>query len=227
MTLFLLSEELYFPHPRLSDDDGLLALGGDLSIERLVLAYRKGIFPWYSEDSPILWWSPDPRLVLFPHEIHLSKRLKRTIRQHKFRITFDTAFREVIEGCAQERPNSKGTWIVPEMSRAYRELHTAGYAHSVEVWIGEKLVGGIYGVSLGGCFFGESMFSRVSNASKVALATLADYLQERGFDLVDCQVTSDHLLSLGAREVSRNDFLALLEQSMKKPTRKGRWDPGD
>lgn len=223
MTLFLLSEALSFPPAGLADPDGLLAVGGDLSEERLTLAYRKGIFPWYSEGEPLLWWSPDPRLVLFPEDLHLSRSLKKTIHRGTFRVTFDTAFGEVISCCADHRPNAHGTWILPEMSKAYRQLHASGIAHSVEAWHEGRLAGGLYGVSLGGCFFGESMFTRVPNASKVALAALVSFLMNKNFDLVDCQVTSDHLLRLGAKEISRVAFLQLLERSMEKPTLKGKW----
>lgn len=226
MTLFLLSEALSFPPPRLANADGLLAVGGDLSQGRLILAYRMGIFPWYSEGEPLLWWSPDPRLVLFPSEFHISRSLKRVIKRGDFRITFDTAFKEVISGCAARRTKSPGTWILPEMERAYQKLHDIGIAHSVEAWRNGNLAGGVYGVSLGGCFFGESMFSRVSNASKVALWALIKFLQNQKFDLVDCQVASEHLLRLGAREIPRNIFLSKLEKSMKKRTLRGKWTLG-
>lgn len=221
--LFHLSEELRFPSPRLANVDGLLAIGGDLTEQRLMLAYRMGIFPWYSEGDPLLWWSPDPRLVLFPDDFHVSRRLRRTLRKKTFHITFDTAFEQVVAGCAARRPKSGGTWIVPEMALAYQRLHWAGVAHSVEVWRDGSLAGGLYGVSLGGCFFGESMFSRASDASKAALDALIRFIQKRGFDLVDCQVTSGHLLRLGAKEVPRNMFLDILEKSMSKPTLEGRW----
>ena len=215
MTLFLLSEKLAFPSPRFSNPDGLLAVGGDLSKERLVLAYRMGIFPWYSKGDPVLWWSPDPRLVLPVNAFHVSRSLKRVIEKGTFRITFDTAFDRVISGCAARRQKGgRGTWIVPEMAAAYIGLHEAGIAHSVEAWRGDDLAGGLYGVSLGRCFFGESMFTRMTNASKVALAALVSYIKSKGFDFVDCQVTSDHLLGMGAKEVSRDTFLAMLETSM-------------
>lgn len=224
MPLFRLSDEIAFPPPELSEPDGLLAVGGDLSVDRLLMAYRMGIFPWYAQENPILWWSPDPRLVLFPDEFHLSRRLKRTLKQEKFTVTYDTAFESVIEGCAGERKDPGGTWILPEMSSAYVNLHRAGFAHSVEVWRQEKLVGGLYGVSLGGCFFGESMFSRVSDASKVALSSLVSFARRADFDMIDCQVTSDHLLSLGARELTRWEFLQRLGASLKKATLKGMWE---
>ena len=223
MTLYLLSEELSFPSPRLADSNGLLAVGGDLSMERLVLAYQMGIFPWYSEETPILWWSPDPRLVLFPGDLHISRSLKRVVDKGVFGITFDTAFDRVISECAACRAKGDGTWIVPEMIAAYMKLHEAGVAHSVEAWCGNDLVGGLYGVSLGKCFFGESMFSRVSNASKVALASLVSFVKKRDFDFVDCQVTNSHLLRMGAKEISRDAFLEMLEKSISGATCHGNW----
>ena len=223
MPIFVLSKEIRFPPPHLATPEGLLAVGGDLSEERLILAYRMGIFPWYSEGEPLLWWSPDPRLVLLPSKFHLSRSLKRVIQKGCFQVTFDTAFKEVVYGCAASRRNSSGTWIVPEMVKAYQKLNDMGIAHSVESWQNGRLEGGLYGVSLGGCFFGESMFSRISNASKVALWTLVDFLKNRRFDLVDCQVTSDHLLSLGAEEMPRSRFLENLKQSLEKPTLTGKW----
>jgi len=207
----------------MADTDGLLAIGGDLSEQRLILAYSMGIFPWYSKGDPILWWSPDPRLVLLPEDFHMSRSLKRVIRKQRFQITFDRAFEQVVAGCAERRPKSNGTWIVPEMARAYHRLHLSGIAHSVEAWLDGILAGGIYGVSLGGCFFGESMFSRTSNASKVAMEALIRFALEREFDLVDCQVTSGHLLRLGAKEMPRKIFLGMLEKSMAKPTLGGKW----
>jgi len=224
MTPFLLSKEICFPHPRLANSHGLLAVGGDLCESRLILAYRNGIFPWYSEGEPLLWWSPDPRLVLLPNDFHVSRRLKRTIDKGTFELTFDTAFMEVVEGCAARRNESSGTWIVPEMVKAYQNLHDIGIAHSVEVWQEGALAGGLYGVSLGGCFFGESMFSKISNASKVALWALVEFLKMRNFDLLDCQVTSEHLVQLGAKEIPRTIFLANLARSMKKPTLSGKWN---
>jgi leucyl/phenylalanyl-tRNA--protein transferase len=224
MPLFQLSEEIAFPRPDLAEDNGLLALGGDLSIERLLNAYALGIFPWYSEGDPILWWSPDPRLVLYPQTFHESRSLQRVRRSEAFRVTMDQAFDKVIAACArQPRPGQDGTWITDEMQAAYRALHDAGFAHSVECWSGDRLVGGLYGVSLGGCFFGESMFSTQSNASKVALATLVERLAGWDFDLIDCQVHTGHLERLGAQEIGRTDFLETLAESMRKPTRRGVW----
>jgi len=224
MPVFQLTQKLLFPPPRLAREDGLLAVGGDLSRERLLLAYRLGIFPWFSEDMPILWWSPDPRLVLYPADLKISGRMKRTLRKNIFRISLDCAFEQVISACAEVRLNAgEQTWIVADMISAYTRLYEAGFAHSVEVWHGEELAGGLYGVSLGGCFFGESMFTRVSNASKVALVNLASHLIRHGFDLIDCQVYTPHLLRMGAREIPRHRFLAQLNESLRKPTIKGKW----
>lgn len=221
MPVYLLTEELLFPPPHLADKSGLLAVGGDLSAERLLLAYSSGIFPWYSDDEPILWWSPDPRLVLYPDELKVSGSLRKVLRKQAFRVTLDTAFPQVITACASIR---ESTWIIDDMIQAYCRLHDAGYAHSVEVWQDGELAGGLYGVSLGRCFFGESMFSRRSNASKVALYYLVEHVKTLHFDLIDCQVTSDHLLSLGAREIPRRQFLAEVKQSLKSPTFMGKWE---
>jgi leucyl/phenylalanyl-tRNA--protein transferase len=224
MPVFLLSEELKFPHPNLASKEGLLAVGGDLSVERLLLAYRHGIFPWFSDNEPVLWWSPDPRLVLFPGEIYISRSLGKIIKKDFFQVTVDRAFQRVISECAQIRiENDEPTWIVNDMLEAYCRLHDSGFAHSVETWYKGKLVGGLYGVSLGRCFFGESMFARTSNASKVALAKLVEHLNKLSFELIDCQVTTQHLIRMGAREISRGRFLALLEEAMKFPTIKGKW----
>jgi len=196
-----------------------LAIGGDLSPERLLLAYRMGIFPWYSNGDPILWWSPDPRFVLFPKEFHVARRLARTIRQGVFRVTRDAAFRDVIHGCAQARgPGREDTWITEEMMRAYIRLHEEGWAHSVEAWFENQLAGGLYGVSIGRAFFGESMFTRKSNASKVAMVHLIEHIRQRGFGFVDCQVRTRHLVRMGAREISRTQFLSLLRGAiMRQP----------
>ncbi len=188
------------------------------------MAYKMGIFPWYSAGEPILWWSPDPRLVLFPQDFHISRSLKKTLKKNLFQTTIDCAFKQVIIGCAEPREgNRSDTWILPEMMDAYGKLHSAGFAHSVEVWRKGLLVGGLYGVSLGGCFFGESMFSRVSNASKVALVSLVEFLGLHSFDMLDCQVKTDHLIQFGAKEVSRRHFLKILSMSLKKPTHRGKW----
>lgn len=224
MPVFFLSDAFRFPNPRYASQEGLLAVGGDLDPQRILLAYRQGIFPWYSKGEPILWWSPDPRLVLFPHEFKISKSLKRVINQSQFEITFDREFQSVISECAEIREERKeATWIGMDMIEAYCQLHAMGYAHSVEAWQNKVLVGGLYGVSLGSCFFGESMFTRVSNASKMALTGLIHFLRSHQFDLIDCQVTTDHLISMGAREISRNRFLGLLQASLKNPTMQGKW----
>jgi len=201
-----------------------LAVGGDLSRERLLLAYRMGIFPWYSRYEPILWWSPDPRLVLYPGELRTSKSLQKTIKKGLFRVTMDQAFEAVINACAQSRTSAdEGTWIVEEMIDAYCNLHESGFAHSVEAWREDKLVGGLYGVSLGRCFFGESMFTHISNASKVAFVTLVKHLQALNFNLIDCQVTTPHLLKFGAHEIPRARYLNELDKSLKPSTLKGQW----
>jgi leucyl/phenylalanyl-tRNA--protein transferase len=224
MTVYLLSEKLVFPPPNWAREDGLLAVGGDLSVPRLLRAYAMGIFPWYSHGEPICWWSPDPRLVLKPDRIHLPHSLKKTMRRGRFEVTLDTAFRDVITACARIRRRAQqGTWIVPEMIEAYCRLHDAGYAHSAESWRDGRLAGGLYGVSLGGMFFGESMFTRVSDASKVAFATLMAGLRSRRFHLVDCQISTDHLKRFGACEIPRSDFLQRLERAMQIQTLRGRW----
>lgn len=208
MPVYRLSDELMFPHPSLADPSGLLAVGGDLSPERLLLAYAHGIFPWYSPEDPILWWSPDPRLILLPAELKISRSLRRTLKKKVFTVTLDGAFGEVIRACANARPQ---TWITGEMMEAYEKLHEMGFAHSVETYFEDRLVGGLYGISLGRAFCGESMFSLVSDASKVALVALADYLRRLDFQFIDCQVPTDHLKSLGAKEIPREKFLALLK----------------
>lgn len=207
----------------LKEPDGLLAVGGDLSIERLIAAYTQGIFPWYSDDHPILWWSPDPRMLLAPDEIKVSKSLAKKLRQQRFHVTFDQCFKEVIIECSKPRLE-KGrlqteTWIVDEMIEAYIQLHKAGFAHSVECWLDNKLVGGLYGVAIGEVFFGESMFSRVSDASKIAFVTLAQRLQQWHFKLIDCQVYTSHLESLGAKMLSRQQFINLLQQHTNSPSK--------
>jgi len=191
----------------LDDPNGLLAAGGDLSPERLIDAYTRGIFPWFNDEDPVLWWSPDPRMVLFPRELHVSRSLRRVIRSGQFAVTLDRAFTDVVEGCAAPRANQDGTWITDDMALAYSRLAELGYAHSVEVWEGEALVGGLYGVAVGRVFYGESMFSRTNNASKVALAYLARQLERWKFVLIDCQMATGHLASLGAREIPRAEFL--------------------
>ena len=225
MPVYRLTEEIIFPPPQLADKTGLLAVGGDLCEERLLLAYSLGIFPWYSEDEPILWWSPDPRLVLSPCKITVSKSLEKVIKKGVFDITFDAAFEQVISLCSSAgRRKNEGTWILPEMIDAYCVLHESGHAHSVEAWKDGNLAGGLYGVSLGRCFFGESMFTLESNASKVAFACLVKYLAENSFDLIDCQISTGHLKRFGARDIPRSLFLKQLKKSLALPTLKGKWD---
>ena len=218
-----------FPDVRraLRHPNGLLAAGGDLAPERLVSAYRRGIFPWYSPGDPILWWSPDPRTVLFPTRLHSSRSLRKRLRQRSLAVTLDRSFAHVIRACATPRGPDGGTWIVPEMIAAYEDLHRLGLAHSVEVWQGQELVGGLYGVAVGRVFYGESMFSAVDDASKVALVHLCQVLAGWGFGLIDCQMRTDHLLSLGAEEMSRADFVALLGRFCRLPGRAGPWDDGE
>jgi leucyl/phenylalanyl-tRNA--protein transferase len=211
MPVFYLTEELVFPPVNLADEDGLLAYGGDLSIERLLLAYQEGIFPWYNE-PPILWWSPDPRFVLFPEELKLSASMKQVLKKGIFKITFDEDFAGVIAGCKDSpRRGQDGTWITKEVEAAYIALHKAGYAHSVECWQDGALVGGFYGVMLGDCFFGESMFASVSNASKAAFVTFVQKAVVLGLRVIDCQVYTEHLASLGARFISRKAFLQMIQ----------------
>lgn len=206
-----------FPHPSLAEDNGLLAFGGDLSIQRLLKAYTNGIFPWYSQGQPIMWWSLDPRLVLFPAEFKPSKSLRRLVKKQKFTVTFDMAFRDVIRACADmPRPDQEGTWIIPEMINAYENLFNNGYAHSCETWLNGKLVGGLYGVSIGKAFFGESMFHSITDASKVAFYHFIKHLEQSGFYFVDAQMHTNHLVSLGAREISREKYLNLLEKAVSE-----------
>ena len=224
MPVYRLTRELVFPHPREAEPDGLLAVGGDLGSARLLLAYSMGIFPWYSDGQPILWWSPDPRCVLDLEDFHVSRRLRRVLNQGRFRVSFDEDFRAVIRACAAvERPGQDGTWITAEMEQAYVRLYEAGLAHSVECRLGTDLVGGIYGIALGRGFFGESMFHRERDASTVALARLVERLAGWGFHFIDAQVTTSHMLSLGAREVPRTAFLERLEAALRHPTRRGNW----
>ncbi len=224
MPVFQLTGDLVFPDPSRADFDGLLAVGGDLGIERLLLSYRLGIFPWYSDGDPILWWSPDPRIVLFPEELKVSRSLRQTIKKGIFRVTLDTAFEEVIRNCATvHKKRDGGTWITEEMIEAYIDLHNAGYAHSVESWLDNTLAGGLYGVSLGGVFFGESMFTLKNNASKVAFVKLTGKLVEWDFPVIDCQITTDHMIRFGARELPRPEFMTRLKRALKLPTRKGKW----
>lgn len=215
MPVFRLTEELIFPNPELAEEDGLLAVGGDLSEDRLLLAYSMGIFPWYADSPPVLWWSPDPRLVLIPDELKISRSLRQVINKGLFTIKMDTAFAEVIRSCAGiRREGQHGTWITEEMIEAYIRMHHAGYAHSVESWQNGELAGGLYGLALGKAFFGESMFARKSGASKVALVALAEYLRALDYSFIDCQVTTEHLKSLGAKEVPRRKFLQMLKEAL-------------
>jgi len=213
-----------FPNPRHASDEGLLAFGGDLSPNRLLSAYRKGIFPWYSEGDPILWWSPDPRLLLYPDAFKTSRSFARVLRNGGFTVSFDHAFAEVISYCGSvPREGQNGSWLLPEMQEAYIRLHQMGFAHSVEVYREERLVGGLYGIAMGKAFFGESMFSLVSNASKVAFRALSDVLGGRGYDFIDCQMKTAHLMRLGAVEVSRISYLDQLEKSLENSSDVGVW----
>ena len=224
MPVYRLGPELAFPDPALAEPDGLLAVGGDLSCERLLLAYASGIFPWFSDDLPILWHSPDPRTVLLPDALRVSRSLAKTLRQERFEVRLDTAFDRVIARCAEvKRPEGDGTWITSDMQAAYGSLHEEGYAHSVESYRDGELVGGLYGVSLGHAFFGESMFADAPDASKVAFVRLVRQLSEWGFDLIDCQVHTHHLERFGAEAWPRDRFLAALARSLEAPTRRGQW----
>ncbi len=212
--MLLLSKELIFPPVHLANEDGLLAVGGDLSSERLLLAYKSGIFPWYNQGEPIIWYSPDPRMVLFPHQLKISKSMRQLIRKNEFTITYNQNFEKVISNCKNifRAADQGGTWITNEMQQAYINLHKKGFAKSVEVWQGNELVGGLYGIDLGTVFCGESMFSKVSNASKLAFIYLAQKLEKENYKLIDCQVYNNHLASLGAEEITREEFLKLLSK---------------
>ena len=223
----LIPEVSFFPPTEEAEGDGLLAVGGDLTKERLLAAYSKGIFPWYEAGQPILWWSPDPRLVLIPEELKISRSLRKALRKQQFEIRFDSAFQQVIKACADVRTQQgEGTWIIPEMQQAYTELHQDGFAHSVESWLDGELAGGLYGISLGQCFFGESMFSTRNDSSKVALVALVEFSKQVGIKMIDCQMTTSHLLSLGAREIKRKVFLQNLKIHLEEPTLKGSWNNG-
>lgn len=219
------SPVIEFPDVELAmhDPDGLLALGGALTTEWLLHAYRRGIFPWYGPGQPILWWAPDPRLVLYPEQLHVSRSLARVIRKGRYTVTLDAAFRDVITACAAPRPGQSGTWITPEMREAYVRFHHEGHAHSAECWYGGELVGGLYGVAIGGIFFGESMFARATDASKVAFVALVRQLARWGFGLIDCQVHTDHLASLGAAAIPRRAFSAILERQCHTPGTVRQW----
>lgn len=224
MPVYQLIDEPVFPPPHRADPSGLLAVGGDLTARRLLEAYRSGVFPWYSSEDPILWWSPDPRCVLFPGELRISHSMRPVLNSGRFEVTFDSDFRSVISHCARvKRGKGEGTWITAEMKAAYCELHAAGHAHSVEVWERGDLAGGLYGVCVGGVFSGESMFALKPNASKVALIRLVERLAAWEFAAIDCQVHSDHLERLGAREIPRAEFLHILRGALRHPAVIGSW----
>jgi leucyl/phenylalanyl-tRNA--protein transferase len=216
MPLFVLDKTLYFPPAHFAEHDGLLAMGGDLSPERLLLAYRNGIFPWY-EEEPILWWSPDPRFVLFPSELKINKSIKPLLKRNEFDFTINKAFKAVIVQCKNiDRPGQDGTWITDEVEKAYLKMHELGYAHSAEVWKDGELVGGFYGIKLGKVFFGESMFSKISNASRYAFIKYIEQLKKEGIELIDCQVYTEYLESFGARMITGKEFTALLKELIPK-----------
>lgn len=224
MPIFRLNREPFFPDPGEADENGLLAVGGDLSVRRLLNAYAMGLFPWFGEGDPILWWSPPERALILPRQEHLSRRTQRTLKRSGFEIRVDTCFEEVVAACAHvPRPGQDSTWITREMREAYVQLHHEGFAHSFETYQGGELVGGLYGVSLGSAFFGESMFSRVDHASRAAFAALCETVWEWGFHFIDGQLPNDNLAQLGAKVMPRKDFLERLERAMKEPTRRGRW----
>lgn len=216
------SQKYWFPHPETSDKQGLLSIGGDLDPERILHAYSQGIFPWFNPGCPILWWSPNPRLILYPDEFKLSKSFKKTVKK-TFDYSIDTAFSEVIKACSSSANRENNSWISQDMIEAYTKLHEMGYAHSFEVWYEGKLVGGLYGMSLGKAFFGESMFHYISDGSKLAMNFLCNTLREWEFDFIDCQLPTTHLLSLGAKVISRKHFLHLLHESLQKPNKIGPW----
>jgi leucyl/phenylalanyl-tRNA---protein transferase len=223
MPVFRLDDRLVFPPVHLAED-GLLALGGDLRPERLLLGYTQGIFPWYAENLPILWHSPDPRMVMTTRDLVIQRSLRKQIKRKPYRLTMDTAFGEVLHGCAGvPRPGQNGTWLIPEMVVAYTKLHELGFAHSVEAWAGDELVGGLYGVSLGAVFFGESMFARATDASKIAFAASVRQLDAWHIGLIDCQVHTEHLERFGAYEVPRQAYLEMLGVALDEPTRRGKW----
>ena len=224
MTVYVLTDDIIFPDTREADASGLVGIGGDLSVDRLLLAYKTGIFPWYADDDPILWFSPDPRLVFYFENYKPSRSLVKVINSNKFQVKFDTDFESVIKKCAAiKRVGQSGTWINDDMIDSYIKMHYAGYAHSVETYLNCELVGGLYGVSLGSAFFGESMFHDVPNASKIAFHFLVLKCKEWNFDFIDSQIPTEHMKRLGAVEISRNQFLSELKESMKNKTRKGRW----
>ncbi len=224
--IILQSNDITFPHPDTANEDGIVAIGGDLSIDRLLLAYQYGYFPWFNPDEPILWWHPNPRFVIFTEDIRVTKSMRPYFNKEKFKLTFDKDFDGVITACETiKRNNQPGTWISEDIKEAYTNLHDLGIAHSVEVWQDDELVGGLYGVSLGKMFFGESMFSKVSNASKFALISLASILRRNGYEIIDCQMPNPHLKSMGGRYISRNVFLSILRSNVYQETLYGDWDP--
>lgn len=215
--MYILGKEISFPPVEAADENGIVAIGGDLSTERLLLAYRSGIFPWYNEDEPIIWWCPDPRFVLFPDDLKISKSMQAVLRNGKFRFSINRAFAQVIQNCKTiERNGQDGTWITAAVQKAYTELHTLGFAHSAEAWMNGELVGGLYGIRMGNVFFGESMFSKQSNASKFAFINYVQQLQKEGVALIDCQVYTEHLESLGAGMIGREEFIGLLNKFARK-----------
>ncbi|HEY1816464.1 MAG TPA: leucyl/phenylalanyl-tRNA--protein transferase [Kofleriaceae bacterium] len=224
MPVYRLDDRLVFPPVHLAED-GLLALGGDLRPERLILGYTKGIFPWYAENLPILWHSPDPRMVMTTRDLVIQRSLRKQIKRKPYKLTMDTAFERVLTGCAgTPRPGQHGTWLIPEMVDAYSKLHVLGFAHSIEAWKDDELVGGLYGVSLGAAFFGESMFAHAPDASKIAFAATVSQLDAWHIGLVDCQVHTDHLERFGAYEVPRLDYLEMLRHALDEPTKRGTWE---
>ncbi|MBI2893311.1 MAG: leucyl/phenylalanyl-tRNA--protein transferase [Deltaproteobacteria bacterium] len=224
MPIHRLRDEIVFPDPARAEWPGIVAVGGDLSAARLLAAYSAGIFPWYERGQPILWWSPDPRLALVPECCHVPRSLRKTIRAGRFEVRLDTEFERVIRRCAEvPRPGQEGTWITEEMILAYVELHRLGFAHSTEAWEGPELAGGLYGVALGAAYFGESMFADRPDASKVAFVALVEKLRAWSFELIDCQMTTPHLLRFGAIEIPRHEFLERLRRALCKPTRRGSW----
>ena len=229
MPIFRLTDSLKFPNPHDADDSGLVAFGGDLSPHRLLAAYAQGLFPWpHGEDLPLLWFSPNPRTVLVPADLHVSRSLQKTLRQGRFTVRFDTAFDRVVHACAvTRRSDQEGTWITPEMRQAYGVLHRLGFAHSAEAWLEDRLVGGVYGVSIGAAFFAESMFTHLSNTAKVAFVHLVRLLEAWGFSFVDCQIHSDHVSRFGAVPWERACFLNALAGALRQPTRRGSWTRPD
>jgi leucyl/phenylalanyl-tRNA---protein transferase len=224
MPVWFLSEQIVFPHPLSTFDDGILAVGGDLSVDRLILAYAHGIFPWYAEGDPIIWWFPDPRCVMKPDEIVISKSMRLLLNKEIFNVTFDTCFSDVINRCRTiPRRDEPGTWIQPEMVEAYIALHDAGYAHSIEIWKDDELVGGLYGVAYGKVFFGESMFSALPNASKIALIKLGEHLVSKRFWLIDCQQDTPHIRRMGASLISAIDFHQILRKNRLIGPKAGKW----